>query len=222
MLSNTHSRFNHLTDKYKSYKIDKIRVVRTPLPNALQFLAKMIGVKSPSNADKLFHLFTEFSLVNQETGHRTVLKVERNQLLNAVENRPGGLTGKEIGVTIPGFDSGASNLTLGEYIDDWKTKHREHGANWNKYDVRCNNCQHFTKHGLEAQGWLSPALNQWIDQRVSKLIPRFWGNLANKITDFAAIKGTSSTPPLPQPHHPSHHEPHHHEQPQNETNPMLA
>lgn len=177
---------NQLQFDLGNYNIEKIRVVRTPLPKIVQKLGKSI-VGKPTHADKFFHLFTEISAVNNE-GKREVFALEKNERINVLRNLSGGIPepseGKEI-------DLGGRKITVREFINNGKLAHARAGTSYEKYSLKCANCQQFTLlhlRGNELEGGNEDVI-KFVSEPLAQTLPRWAEKITNFITDSTAWIG---------------------------------
>lgn len=178
--------FAKITSKYRNYEIEKLRIVRRPLGGVLDKLASLVG-KDPEGKgqpDRYFHLYSEMAIKNPMTGERQVILIERNQTLNAIEGRAGGLPQQHeaINIALPSSD----RMTVGDYITNSKEFHKMKGKSYSRYNVRTNNCQQFQLANLEASGLLREEHQDFINQNVEEILPRWVEKIANPLTDTAA------------------------------------
>jgi len=177
--------FNRIVNKYSDYEIDKLRVVRTPLAGILQKGGKLVSKKKEGNPDKYYHLYQEMSLVNRITGDRTVALFERNQTLHGIDDRSGGLDVKQQALNV---DLGDKKITLGEYFQNSKDLHEELGVSFDRYNVRTNNCQDFTRLSIRANDIdLPESTEEFINQKAEDILPAWTDRILQPITDLARV-----------------------------------
>ena len=177
----TKATFNKTVEKYSDWRIDKLRIVRQPLPGALQTLGK---ITSKKHVDKFFHTFSEFALSHPETGEKQVVLLEKNQSLKALEGRSGGLEKSHDAINID--TTNLKGKTLGNYVDNHKNHYEKIGKDFHRYSVLNNNCQIFQSTGLEANGVKTPEAHDFINQNVDEILPSWTGKVLQPVTDLAA------------------------------------
>ena len=189
--------FENAIDKYGDYEIEKLRVIRRPLYGGLTEVAQKFAAKKGAVVhDKYFHLWTEFALKDPVTGKRTVLLTEKNQTLNAVENRPGGLDDLHLGAGQEGMnidlpDPSVKKIHLGEYFGASKAFHEANGENFNRYSIKYGNCQHHTRNSLAANGLMSDEVDAFVNAKAEEIVPKWASRVGNLFTDAAAFVDNS-------------------------------
>jgi len=182
--------FTDVSQKYRDWEVEKLRVVRRPLPSAISSVGRLVG--DFGSFDELFHLYVETSLRDPLTGERTVVMTERNQTLKALDKQSGGVSSSADSAIDLTHRLGErpSTLTYGEMIENARIRHKTEdvgkGKDFATYDVRTNNCQIFVSNLLKANGLYQESDGEFIDQHAEKLLPKWAGNFANKATGMAA------------------------------------
>lgn len=188
--------FEDALDKYGNYEIEKLRVVRRPLfGNLTEFAQKFAEQKGVPVHDKYFHLWTEFALKDPLTGAKTVLLTEKNQTLNAVEDRSGGLDDAYLGLGQQGMnvdlpDPNVHKIKLGEYFGASKAFHEENGESFYRYTIKYGNCQHHTINSLNANGLLTPEIEAFANQSAEVIVPTWASFVGNVFSDALALRDT--------------------------------
>jgi hypothetical protein len=154
--------------------ITEIKIVRQPVKSAVQHLLNIatLGEFQKQLAEKpydtIFHLSLVLTIDNKE------LVVEKNAQISMSYKK---ISGQELHVVKD------KPLTLNELMA--KTEELM-GDKFLPYDAEHNNCQRFVSAMLEANGLMTPEYSAFINQDVSKLIPRKTKGLVDKVTDLGA------------------------------------
>jgi len=158
-----------IINKYGDYKIQSIKIGRTPLPS---FLTRVLNVVSlgaynklveNSPYDKLFHLFMIITLSN---GIVIKILLEKNETLNIkVVSNYSPKDAEYMDVSrIP------SGLTFGNLLEGVR---KIQGSNLFKYSALDNNCQKFIRDVLKGSNMLNDSLNKFIIQDVKSIFKNY-------------------------------------------------
>lgn len=164
-------------------------MVRKPIFKSIEIAANLITlgkfneIKKNLNYDHYFHLFSEMYCVNPSTegnsGGKTLILLEKNQRVNVVYGRGGGLQGKEEGINI----SLNKKLTVKDYIVGGE---KYGGSHFYIYDAVNANCQIFQVDLLKGNGLWKESYKSFILQDVTNAVPSYLVKFAKGATDFAA------------------------------------
>lgn len=177
------STLNNLQFERGNWVINKMRVVRQPLAGFAQKLGRMV-VGEPINQDKFFHLWTEFDLINPDTGEHEIVAVEKNERINVMRQLEGGIKPNAEGVNV---DLNGKTISLNEYLYNNRVAHGRAGRSFDHYSLKNANCSVFTHMGLRGNGLELENENvmNFIRQPIAELLPSWAERLTNFITDTA-------------------------------------
>jgi hypothetical protein len=210
----TKGEYQNIMDQYGDWQIVKMRVGRKPLDSyaekfaqGAQAVGNVFSYSKKPHVDKFFHTYAEFALKHKTTGAKQVLLLEKNQTLKALDGRMGGLQPDHDAINID--VSKIKGRTLQEYEDHHIRHHTKVlGKKYEHYAVRQNNCQVWQTSGLEGNGLRTAATDDFINQPIEEVIPKWFGDFLQPLTDLRArvdlatdaigswFSGTKKTPIL--------------------------
>lgn len=159
-----------LLEQVKDEKITHLEIYRTPLSPILKGVINLVKSRP---FDELYHLFM---VIETESGKQ--LLIEKNEVINFRNLKNTDLTqnsqGQEVAVN--------KEITIGELLDN---SIKAMGEKFYLYNAINNNCQIFIYNLLKNSGLGNQDNYNFILQDVKDLVPSFWENVADKITDLA-------------------------------------
>ena len=168
-----------IIEKFASFRIEKIEIVRTPLASWTNMLLNIFSlgdfnrIKKQNKYDDYFHLNLNIVL---ERGNNVM--VEKNQVLNM--ERKHKKTEKSEVMNVPNIPS---NLTLFEFIEGCR---KIQGKNFFIYNASNNNCQKFARDCLLGSNINTPDTNNFIIQDTESLFKnQFLRKATNSVLDVA-------------------------------------
>lgn len=181
--------YDDVMRRFGDWNIEKLRVARRPLvgyQEAFAQGAQALGGTRGKHVDKFFHTYAEMALRHPTTGERHVVMLEKNQTLNAIHSRPGGIPESHDGFNVD-IGKWGGKRSLAEY----EARHRKHfeevvNKPFDKYSVRDNNCQIWQRGGLAANGVDSEKAAAFTSQPLSEVLPLWFGKFLQPITDLGA------------------------------------
>lgn len=170
--------------EYGEQKIVGIRIIRTPIANALNKVLQVISLgkwekeKDKQNIDTLFHLGIICDLENKKS-----LLIEKNATINIDTSLGQKSTSEIVNVDLKGKDIDLNTLLENGF--------KQAGGidNWFLYSAFTNNCQIFIMNILKGNGLNKDEYEKFIFQDLSKLIqsqPSHVNKVAQGITDMGA------------------------------------
>ncbi len=183
-----------ILEKYGSWKILEIRVIRSPIVKALETVLNIISSgkfeerKKELNYDKLFHLYSIVVLKNPNNPSELVgIECEKNEVITMTvksgfheQKRKAEDQFKDIYNTWP------HGFTFNDLIQ--KTSELM-GDKFIPYDPIKNNCQDFIKNLVLASGENNNDIINFVKQdNIENLLPEssLEGQIARKVTGFAS------------------------------------
>ena len=152
----------NIIGKYKDNQVKSIRIGRTPVPSLVQSAINAVSLGAFAKKfktmpyDTLYHLFVLVWLDNN-----TTILLEKNEAINMVVNPP------QPPKTTTYMDvSGITGLTFGTMLENTKNKM---GDKYFPYSGTTNNCQDFILNIFSANQKLTPSIQDFVKQDVSKL-----------------------------------------------------
>lgn len=189
-----------LVEEWGDAIIFKMRVVRVPISQAIETLAniatfgKFKKTKARLDIDRYFHLFIEMAFYKlDENGERIIQMalVEKNQRVNVIMDRPGGLGQGETAILVP---LNRSDLTVAEFFEN--AENSVGGERLYIYEATTYNCQRFVADLLQANGLWTSDMESFVLQDVSTAVPNYLKsvmglatNTANRIQAFLRGRG---------------------------------
>ena len=171
---------NQLLNERGHYEIDKVRVNRRPIDQFIPgatYIGSIITGSKPSNDKTFNHTWLEVSLINKETGNREVIGLSKEEKIIVNRNLSGGIDGYES----MNVDLKNKNITLNDFIDNAKLSHYRSGKQYEKYSLKCYNCQAFSILSLRGSALNNDELNKFIWQNAESIVP----NWLDKISIYA-------------------------------------
>lgn len=166
-------------------EIFKMRVCRVPIAQALEVVAnaitrgKVSAMKRDANIDRFFHLYMEMAIRNPD-GTRNVVLVEKNQKVDVIQGRPGGVQKGSECMNVP---LNGSKITLAELFT--QAEDVTGAKKYWIYDAVNANCQFFVKWTLQANGLWKDNMESFVIQDVQSAVPRYLGTIMKRVTNLA-------------------------------------
>jgi hypothetical protein len=179
---------NKLLAERGDYEIDKIRVNRRPISenSYINTIFKTIA-GNPTNDATFNHTWLELSLKDKNSDKREVVAISKALNIDVKRNLTGeikDLTEKSKSyVESKNINIDGKNITLNEFIDNAKMQHLRTGKQFEKYSLRCYNCQIFSLLSLKGSGFADDDVVKFINQDAEKVVPSW----LQKLTDFITL-----------------------------------
>lgn len=168
-------------EQHNGWMVRTIDVCRVPIFGIIQklinVLRKLTLQKQNALYDKLFHLYMVVSIQSPDGKSMRNVRIERNQTFEISPVKISDLDpsdGECKKVSAP------SNTDIVAFIGK-----AVKGPDFWRYHPISNNCQEMLIQVLRANNVLTPALETFIKQDVSDLLPKIFGDLGQAITDKA-------------------------------------
>lgn len=166
-----------LLSQIGSEKVTTIKLIRTPLSKATQFLLNIASFGQlqeklkQANIDTLFHLSM---LINDE------YELEKNEVIKFRIN-PNAVKTDSQTLDIP-VDT---DVTIQELLNNTKT---QMGSNYGPYNAKTNNCSVFLSNVLSSNGLNNSNSDTFINQKTNELFDIF-PELTEKIVNLGTTAG---------------------------------
>lgn len=165
-------------NRYGTASIVKLEVCRRPLRDAFTNILRIVQNKEQQKMhDQLFHLLIVAHIVTGHVPHIEKIKIEKNENINITAFNP---TQSDDMHEVKGFVSG---FCINEMLNNALS--RTPSSRIFDYDATSTNCQLFVHDVLKANNLLTPSLDTFVMQDVSKILPTWSKKLARVFTDIA-------------------------------------
>ena len=173
-------------NKYGSYIIKDLEIMRTPLPSHIETALQAITlgqwdeVKEKYGYDKLYHLALVATINFRDVDKKII--IEKNDVVNVNSDFRVEPTSEILKVPL-----GTATITIKQLLDN--TLKQLGPKKFFEYDSFKNNCQYFIKYLLSFSQLLSVQAEHFLFQDLKNLIrniPDYAPGVARKITDLSA------------------------------------